>query len=367
MRRISRRKRTFGEPMNIQDRNMPRSEFLRMMAATGLGLLLAGCEKHASVEESKLIGPEEDFVEKLFEESFIIDGNVNLGMDRGRLDSPMEPGAIKNLTGIDIGGHTTRVNTLESRNKWVEARSDALLKIERVRDIERARAEHRYGIIYYVQSGFDLGGSLEPLSLYKEGGVRVLLLTYANNEIGGGSDSDNLPLTAFGKMVVGELNRLRMVVDVSHCGKRTTLDAAGVSAQPITANHANAEFLAPNARNKSDEELVAIAATGGVIGATTINRFLMKDSSTPATINDFADQIDYMVKKIGIDHVGVGSDGYMDGTQRYDVDYSELLLNSPSRWKHVAYNLHQRGYSEQDLQKVFGLNYKRVYDTILDP
>lgn len=262
------------------------------------------------------------------------------------LPLPWNPEQLKKLTGIDIGGHITLVDTLENRNRRVEGRKDALLRIERAGDIERAHVENRRGIIYYVQSGFDLRGSLEPLSLYKEGGVRVLLLAYADNEIGGGSDSDNLPLTAFGRTVVGELNRLRIVVNVSHCVKRTTLDTAGVSAQPITADHANTEFLAPNARNKSDEKLNAISAKGSVIGVTTINRFLMKDPSAPTTIDDFVAQIDYTVEKFGIDHLGVGNDAYMDGTQRYEVDFLDIFLNGPRRGKYAARKLHQRGYSK---------------------
>jgi membrane dipeptidase len=158
-----------------------------------------------------------------------------------------------------------------------------------------------------------------------------------------------------------------MVVDISHCGKQTTLDVTDVSSHPVTANHANAWRLSRNSRNKSDEELKAIAATGGVVGATPINRYFLQDSSRPATIDDFVAHIDYMVEKIGIDHVGVGTDGYMDGTERYDVDFSDKYMNSPERWKHVARKLHKMGYSKVDLQKILGLNFKRIYDQVLDP
>ncbi len=279
----------------------------------------------------------------------------------------MVPGGIKRLTGIDVGNHSTRVNRLADRNRWVELHSDALLRIDKASDIEKAKKTNHYGIIYYTQLGYDLGGSIEPLAKWKEEGLRVFQITYGDNELGGGSRSDDLPLSSLGKKVVKELNRLRMVVDISHCGRRTTLDVTEASGDPVTANHANAERLTNNGRNKSDEELKAIARTGGVVGITNINRYLLMDSSRPATIDDFVAHVDYMVEKIGIDHVGISSDGSLDGGLRYEVDYSDPFLCSSERWKNVARRLHEMGYSRQDLQKILGLNFKRVYEQVLDP
>lgn len=338
-----------------------------MMSLSGLSLLVSPVLGFSHSRKNEISGNPDDFIEKLFVESLIIDGVVNLGMKRGKSSSPLVPGQIKKLTGINVGGHTTRISTLSSRNQWVEQRSEALMRVDRASDIEKARKINRYGIIYYVQSGFDLKGSVEPLSQLKDGGIRVFQITYLDNELGGGSGSDNIPLSPLGRKVVKELNRLRMVVDISHCGKQTTLDVTDVSSHPVTANHANVWQLCRNSRNKSDEELKAIAATGGVVGVTPINRYLLQDSSRPATIDDFVAHIDYMVEKIGIDHVGVASDGYMDGTERYDVDFSDKYINSPERWKHVARKLHKMGYSKVDLQKILGLNFKRIYDQVLDP
>lgn len=346
---------------------LTRSEFLKWLSVSSLGLysILRG-EANGSPFKSD-DRQDVDSIEQFFRESLIIDGTVNLDMKRGREHFSFLPGEIKEITGIDVGGHTTSVATLDSRNQWLEEKKQGLLRIDRASDIETARRTNRYGIIYYVQSGFDLKGSTEPLSEWKEGGIRIFQLTYQDNELGGGAGSDELPLTPFGMKVVQELNRLRMVVDVSHCGKRTTLDAAAASSFPITANHANVEAIAPVPRNKSDDELRAIAGTGGVIGITTVNRFLMREHTKPATLDDFVFHIDYLVEKIWIDHVGVGSDCYMDGSQRYDVDFSDTRINSPERWKHVARGLQEKGYAIRDLQKIFGLNFKRVYDRVLDP
>ncbi len=350
-----------------REATMKRSEFLKWMGASSLGLFFPLRGELFCDQKSGSEGRDGDFIEEFFRESLIIDGTVNLGMKRGRTSSSFVPGEIKRKTGINVGGHTTRITTLKRRNQWLMERQSGLLRIDRASDIEAARKTNRYGIIYFVQSGFDLRGSIEPLAEWKEDGIRIFQLTYSDNELGGGSGSDELPLTVFGKKVVQELNRLRMVVDVSHCGKRTTLDAAEESSHPITANHANAEALAPVSRNKSDEELQAIAQTGGVIGVTTINRYLLREPTRPASVDDFVAHIDYIVEKIGVGHVGVGSDCYMDGTQRYEVDFSDKLINSPERWKHIAHKLHERGYKHEDLKKIFGLNFKRIYDAVFDP
>src|SRR4029079_11998228 len=104
---------------------------------------------------------------------------------------------------------------------------------------------NRYGVVFYFQGDFELKGSVEPLAVWKAQGLRVLQLTNDDNELGGGTKGDSRPLTAFGKRVVSELNRLGMIVDVSHSGRLTTLDAAPASSKPITANHANVEALTP--------------------------------------------------------------------------------------------------------------------------
>jgi len=339
---------------------MTRSQFLRVAGLCALERLISPCS-------AVFASAENDAIERLVAESFVMDGNVNLGMDRGGKYAPLEPGAIKRLTGISAGNHTVRPESIESLNRKIEANPKALMKIERASDFDAISKTSRYGAILYIQGGFNLKGSVEPLAQWKAQGLRTLQLTMENNELGGGTAGDGLPLTEFGKRVVRELNRLRMVVDVSHSGRRTTLDAANASSQPITANHANVEALTPHVRNKSDEELKAIAATGGVVAATNINRYFLRDSRRPATIDDFVAHVDALVQRIGIDHVGISSDSYLDGSQRFDVDYSDHFMASAGRWKHVARRLADKGYSTGDLKKILGQNFRRVYERVLDP
>lgn len=339
---------------------LTRSQFLRLSGLCAAGSLLV---PHLDVLAREAGN---DAIDTLVAESFVMDGNVNLGMSRGRSYSPLEPGALKKLTGLSAGNHTVRTESMAGVRRRIEANPASLIQIERAADLDASLKTNRYGVVFYIQGDFDLKGSVESLSEWKAQGLRVLQLTNEDNELGGGTSGDDVALTALGKRVVRELNRLRMIVDVSHSGRRTTLDAAAASSHPITANHVNVEALTPHARNKSDDELKAIAATGGVIAATNINRYFIRDHRRPATIEDFVAHIDALVQRIGIDHVGISSDSYMDGSQRFDVDYSDQYMCSPQRWKHVARLLMARGYSAGDVKKVLGLNFKRVYEKVLD-
>jgi membrane dipeptidase len=345
----------------MKDGMWSRSQFLKVAGLAVLGRYrVAAHDLHHG-------SPDGDEIDGLLAESFVMDGNANLGMRRGKAYSPLQPGAIKKLTGISAGNHTVRPESIEGMNRRVAQNSQVLQRIDKASDIGTAIRSSRYGIAFYFQGGFDLRGSVELLSVWKNQGLRVLQLTMEDNELGGGTLGDDRPLTALGKRVVREMNRLGMIVDISHSGRRTTLDAAAASEKPITANHANVDAITRHSRNKSDEEVKAVAATGGVVAATPINRYFLRDPRKPGTLEDFVAHVDVLVQRIGIDHVGISSDSYMDGSQRYDVDYSDIYLGSPDRWRHVARRLSRLGYTNDDLKKILGLNFKRVYEAVLDP
>jgi len=353
--------------MKKQRQTITRAEFLCLMGLTGLGCLLPGKFGFPEGGTSEPSRAEDDFIENLFQKSFVFDGCGVTSDKRGKERGPVVPGEIKRLTGVDAGTRGVRPHRLKEQNLWLEQHKDAFYRIDRASDLKTTKETNKYGMLYYTQLGFDLKGSVEPLAEWKEGGLRSLQLTYGDNELGGGSRSNEIPLSPLGKQVVKEMNRLRMVVDISHSGKRTTLDACNESDQPVTANHANVEKLSGHSRNKSDEELRAIIKTGGVVGVTLINRFILQNPSRPATVDDFVDHVDYLVEFLGIDHVGIAADCYLDGSQVYEVDFSDPYLNSYDRWKHVARRLHDKGYSREDIQKVLGLNFKRIFEQVLDP
>ena len=123
-----------------------------------------------------------------------------------------------------------------------------------------------------------------------------------------------------------------MIVDCSHCTKQTTLESAALSTKPVIATHANAEALTARYRNKDDEELLAIAGTGGVIGVTTIRWMLDTDRDGAAGMDDMIAHIEYIVELVGIDHVGTSSDARLDGWEESSVHYADADLAAIDRW-----------------------------------
>ena len=158
-----------------------------------------------------------------------------------------------------------------------------------------------------------------------------------------------------------------MIVDCSHCSRQTTLDAASLSTKPVIATHANAEALTPRIRNKDDDELRAIAGTGGVIGVTTIRSMLDTDGDGTADMDDMIAHIEYIVELVGIDHVGVSSDARMDGWEQSSVFYADADLAAIDRWVRLTARLRARGWSEEDLEKLLGGNFNRVFAEVLRP
>ena len=118
------------------------------------------------------------------------------------------------------------------------------------------------------------------------------------------------------------MNSLGMIIDCSHCSKQTTLDTAVLSTKPVLSTHANAEALTPNSRNKTDEELMAIAATGGVIGVTPIRSFLDTGGDGVTGMHDMVAHIEYIASLVGVDHVGIASDTRVDGWEERSGHYA---------------------------------------------
>ena len=156
-----------------------------------------------------------------------------------------------------------------------------------------------------------------------------------------------------------------MIVDVSHCSKQTTLDAAALSTKPIIAAYVNAEALTPRSRNKDDEELRAIAATGDVIAVTTIAWMLDTDRDGAAGMNDMIAHIEYMVGLAGIDHVGESSDAYINSWPTGSVHYAEADLAAHDRWVRLASRLYAQGWTEEELAKLLDGNFLRVFSEVL--
>lgn len=273
-------------------------------------------------------------------------------------------------------------------------------------DVERIAASGKLAVAIGIENGFAFGKDLSLLGTYKERGVTYVGLTHGgHNDIAdsatpradlGDTDSEHGGVSDFGKQVIAELNRLGIMVDVSHLSKAATLDAIRLSQTPIIASHSSVHAIVPNPRNMDDETLRALAANGGVIQVTPVHSFLKVDppgameaflalleefdletdadaKDLPpdrraafaarvaglekhwalATVVHMVDHIDYAVGLIGVDHVGIGSDFEGGGGVTGWADASQTV--------NVTAELLRRGYSEDEVRRIWGGNLLRVW------
>lgn len=250
---------------------------------------------------------------------------------------------------------------------WTEENNKDEFKIVgSVDDILRTVDEEKIAAVPTIEGGysFDENNALELIKQYYDLGIRAVAFNWNySNSLGEGAsriynDPKETPshggLTDLGKTLVYEMNRLGIIIDVSHMAESTFWDVISATKAPIMASHSGVYALRNHPRNLKDEQLRALKDNGGVIGIVLCQAFLT--DGTPAYIKDYVDHIDYAVKLIGIDHVGIGSD--FDGaTIPEDIkDASELYK--------INDELIRRGYSKEDIEKLLGKNILRVLDQV---
>lgn len=314
-----------------------------------------------------------------FKQSVVVDGLVNYGTPTSmaiggpKFESDALGRTVKEATGINIGSMSLPSEEYMSyaKARLLDGRFSGAMLIQTAADIDEALAKQKYGVVFYTQAHFPLLGDLKNVQKWHAGGLRVFMIAYsaAKNtgpleQLGGGA-AETTGLTQLGRSVVDELIRLGMVIDLAHCNERTMLETAAVAMQkkvPVIANHTCARALANYGRNITDKAIRAIADTGGVVGVMAYAPYLRRPGL--GNIEDYVNHLDHVVKVAGIDHVGVASDGYLDGTMA-NGHHPDGFIDSATRWKNVARRLAGRGYSENDLKKICGLNFLRVYRKVL--
>jgi membrane dipeptidase len=215
-----------------------------------------------------------------------------------------------NLTAVRIGATIEEcLSDLAGVREIIDRNSQHLQLVTNAGDIRRAKASGRVGIVIGMQDTEPIGRNLYVLRILKEIGVRVIQITHNRQcHVGTGCLDRDSGLSRFGRDLVKEMNRLGLVIDLSHCGPQTTLDAIRCSASPVLCTHANPLVLCPSPRNKSDEIISELAARGGVIGAAGWAPILHRGTLRRPKLSDLADCIDHVVRLVGPDHAGVGSD-----------------------------------------------------------
>lgn len=252
-------------------------------------------------------------------------------------------------------------------NRLLDAGGCYLARVSTVEDLDRAAARGTIGVVLGLQDSdhFRETGDVERFHAL---GQRVSQLTYNEaNRLGSGCHAPrDRGLTAWGVEIVGEMNRLGMAIDLSHCGERTALDAIAASTVPALVTHANCRRLVPwQPRGRSDELIRALASRGGVMGITAVRAFVGGGSPT---IEDLLDHFEHVARIVGVEHVGLGSDVDVDAREpasgRVRPFYSIRGLVPELRVYQIADGLLSRGFAAADVAAVLGGNFRRALAAI---
>jgi membrane dipeptidase len=247
---------------------------------------------------------------------------------------------------------------LDVIRSFVARHPERLLFADTADDVHAAKRARRVAIFAAVEGGHAIENSLEKLSELRVRGARYLTLTWNNgNDWAGSSKGVDATrtggLTAFGREVIRTMNRIGMLVDVSHVSRETLADVLTVSDSPVIASHSSARALNDHDRNLDDDQLRAIAASGGVVNVNFYPKFLDANYPAPMPLAKVIDHIEHVARVAGIDHVGLGSD--FDGISAVPVGLEDVQA-----MPRLADALLDRGWSAADTDKVLGLNMLRL-------
>jgi membrane dipeptidase len=286
---------------------------------------------------------------------------------------------------LGIGGpdaYNAVLNFVAQWDGFLAHHSETLKRIDSAADVDAAKASGKIGVIIGLQNSEHFR-RLDDVDYFYGLGQRVSQLTYnARTLIGNGStERRDEGLSDYGVAIVERMNRAGMVVDVSHCGDRTTLDAFEVSKKPVLITHSNCRVLVGgHPRCKTDEAIKKMAAQGGVMGITGVRMFVKADE--PTTVENVLDHFDHVKKLVGPEFLGVGSDidlyGYdaMPANERMVLHASYKSsykfrdkddiegLNHPRRMFTLTDGLIRRGYTDPEIRGILGGNFRRVLPKI---
>lgn len=268
-----------------------------------------------------------------------------------------------------------------------EAYPEKVLIIRNYADIERAKKDNKLGLVLSMQGADSIEHDLRYITILYKLGVRLIQITYnQHNNLGSGVfESNDKGLTRFGQQTIYEMNRLGILLDLSHVGYKTSLDAIELSQDPAVFSHVSVKSLCEHPRNISDEQIRAVAAKGGLVGVCPHSVMCTKTKGSRPTVDDFIDHIEYIINLTGEDHVGIGTDRWMRPTLGYKllrVEFERTLpgffgsfsgeekhvagFNYYDEWENLTESLFKRGFSEAQVQKVLGGNFCRVFKQVWD-
>jgi membrane dipeptidase len=291
------------------------------------------------------------------------------------------------LGGINSNFEDT-VTEIAQIQHLVEVHPDYFTQVRLAADLERAKREGKLGLILSFESAEMFGGKLDSIDVFRDLGVRVMQLSYNRKSpfAAGVMEPAGGGLTPLGREAVARMNKVGVAIDISHANPATTADVLAMSAKPVVMSHAGSAVIHAHPRNKSDEQLRALAAKGGVVGIFDLP-YLTASPRQP-TVDDYMQHLEHVLKVVGEEHVGIGSDvglepidtgpkGMAEFRKEEDERHAAGLaapeedrptyvegLNTPRRLEIIADQLLKRGYSETVTQKVLGGNFARVFGQI---
>lgn len=283
--------------------------------------------------------------------------------------------------------------TLINIGKWnrhFEQHGDLIMPVRTVADIHEAKRLGKTGIIYGLQNCSPIEDDISLVEIFQQLGVKIMQLSYNNQSLlATGCYEENDPgISRFGKVVIQEMNRVGMIVDMSHSAERSTLEAIELSSRPIVISHANPTFFHAARRNKSDTVLKALGETGGLLGFSAYPFHLR--NGPDCTLEEFCDMVARTAELMGIDHIGIGTDLCLNqptsvlvwmrnGRWAKAMDYGEgsasnadwpralSWFEDSADFPNITEGLVARGFSEQEVAKVMGGNWLSLFEKSFDP
>ena len=265
-------------------------------------------------------------------------------------------------------------------NRRFEQHSDLIMPVYEAADIERAYETNRVGVFFGAQNCSPIEDDIDMIGVMRRLGLMIMQLTYNNQSLlaAGCYESEDSGVSRFGRQAIEEMNRVGMIIDMSHSSERSTLDAIELSSRPVIISHANPASFHPAKRNKSDRVLKAIAESGGLLGFSAYP-FHLKDGPD-CTLESFCNMVADTADLMGIDHIGIGTDlcqgqpqsvldWMRNGRWSKQMDFGEGNKNNagwprPLSWFQdnrdfpaIIEGLRQKGFSQTEVEKIMGLNW----------
>ncbi len=320
----------------------------------------------------------------VYDSSIVIDGlNVSL-WESPAVYRSLNAGGVTaiNATIAIWEGFTPTLDRIQGWQRRFREHSDLIFKATTTADIEKAKRTGKTGVILGWQNATPIENELDRLELFHSLGVRIVQVTYnERNLLGNGCyERTDEGLSRFGVDAVKEMNRLGILIDLSHVGDRTTIETIETSSVPVAATHSNARSFVDHVRNKTDDALKLMAERGGVIGANAFPIFLREGYRS--TVSDYVDAMDDLVERVGVDHVGIGTDFCQDQPHSFfeylfaqqgtkpqptpvpDPHHHPRDFETPDKMPNLGSELSKRGYTAEDVSKLLGGNWMRLFGQV---